>query len=85
MDEPSQAALGSNYGGHRKSAAFLKQLESLRPTLKTQGQASGSLLIPIRLPLTSLPLTSPLPALTYLPFYLKDTSLANFPFHQRGF
>lgn len=80
MDEPSQAALGSNYGGHQKSAAFLKQLESLRPTLKTQGQASGSLLTPIR-----LPLTSPLPALTYLPFYLKDTSLANFPFHQRGF
>lgn len=80
MDEPSQAALGSNYGGHRKSAAFLKQLESLRPTLKTQGQASGSLLTPIQ-----LPLTSPLPALTYLPFYLKDTSLANFPFHQRGF
>lgn len=47
VDEPSQAALGSNYGGHRKSAAFLKQLESLRPTLKTQGQASGSLLTPI--------------------------------------
>lgn len=80
MDEPSQAALGSNYGGHRKSAAFLKQLESLRPTLKTQGQASGSLLTPIQ-----LPLTSPLPALPYLPFYLKDTSLANFPFHQREF
>lgn len=42
-----------------------------------QGQEGGS-----RLTLTLLPLASPLPA---LPFSLKDTSLANLTFHQRGF